>query len=191
MTAWKGFIPKGAALSAEENLWFEKKARAELARLPTRAWQDMLALWNWLPLAHPATRRRILADCLRLTAKRGDPLSMKIAEHVIHVLAVSGDPKAGIHDERAMRAAARHLAHNPQASLSELAAAAGLDDKKTTIRQWKTRPDFKAYLNDEEAFVRGQEWFARLDSERREHEQRGRSVRRPKKRSPKKVLLNG
>jgi hypothetical protein len=187
----RGIIPKGAALSADENLWFEKRALAELARLPTRAWQDMLALWNWLPLAHPATRRRILVRCLELAAKRGDPLSVKIAGHAIRELA-SKAPRASVHDEDGLRKAARHLARNPRASLSELAAAAGIDGKITTVRQWKMRPDFKAYLNDEEVFVRGErEWLARFDSERREHEQRGRAVRRSKKRAPKKVLMNG
>jgi hypothetical protein len=191
MTARKDTIPKGAALSAERSLWFEKKALAELARLPTGAWQDMLMLWNWLPLAHPATRRRILARCLELAAKRCDPLSAKVAGYMIRELA-PGAPRASVHDERGLRAAARHLARNPRASLSTLAAAAGLDGKKTTIHQWKTRPDFKAYLNDERVLVElEQKRLARLDSERREHERRGRSVRRSKKRSPKRRLMTG
>jgi hypothetical protein len=190
----KGTIPKGAALSAEQNSWFEARALRELERLPTRSWGDMVALWRMLPSAWPSTRRRILSRCLELASKRADPLSVKIAGHAIRELA-SKAPRAIVHHDLdqaqdGLRKLARHLARNPRASLSELAAAAG--SKKTTVRLWKARPDFQAYLNDEEFFVRGErEWLARLDSERREHEQRGRAARRSKKRSSKKVLLNG
>jgi hypothetical protein len=187
----KGTIPKDAALSAEQNSWFEATALRELERLPTRSWGDLVALWRMLPSAWPSTRRRILSRCLELASKRGDPLSGKIAGYAIRELD-SRAPRASVHHDldRAqdgLRKLARHLARNPRASLSELAAAAGS----------KARPDFQAYLNDEEFFVRGErEWLARLDSERREHEQReheqrGRAARRSKKRSPKKVLLNG
>jgi hypothetical protein len=193
VTARKGTVPKGAVLSAEENLWFEEKALAELERLPTPAWEKMAALWNWIPLAHPATRQRILARCVELASKRGDPLSAKIAEHVICELAVSTDPRASVHDEDGLRAAARHLARNPRASLSELAAAAGIDGKKTTVRQWKARPDFQAFLNDEKYLVTlEQARHGRLvESERREYIRSRRAAKRSKKRSPKKVLMNG
>jgi hypothetical protein len=195
VTARKGTVPKGAALSAEENLWFEKRALAELARLPTCEWQDMLALWNWLPLAHPATRRRILARCVELASKRDNPLPVKVAEQVSRELARA--PRASVHHDldRAkdgLRKLARHFARNPQATLSELAAAAGLDGKKTTIRQWMRRPDFKVYLNDEKCLVALERTqLAQLGSERREHIQRRWDARRSKKRAPKKRLMNG
>lgn len=167
MTARKGTVPKGAALLLEQNLWFEEKALAELERLPTHAWEKMAALWGMLPSAWPSTRRRILARCLKLASKRGDPVSVKIARHVIREL-TSQAPRASVHDEDGLRKAARHLARNPQASLSELAAAAGFDGKKTTVRQWKARPDFQAYLNDERWLVAlDQARQAGLDRERR------------------------
>jgi hypothetical protein len=168
VTARKGIVPKGAAWSAEENLWFEKKALAELERLPTHAWEDMDALWRMVPSAWPSTRQRILAHCLELAAKRGEGLSAELvkrfAEPAIRELAVSTAPKASVHDEDGLRKVARHLARNPLASLSELAAAAGSDEgfglwagaadgKKTTVRQWMARPDFQALLNDERHLV--------------------------------------
>jgi hypothetical protein len=180
VTARKGIVPKGAALSAEENLWFEKKALAELRRLPTDRWEKMAALWGTLPSAWPSTRRRVLAACIELAAKRDDPLPVKVAEHVIRELAPCA-PRASVHHdldraEDGLRKLARHFARNPQATLSELAAATG--EKKTTIRLWKLRPDFQAYLNDER-------WLVALDQARQA------SLQRSKKRSPKKVLLNG
>jgi hypothetical protein len=187
----KGTIPKGASLSAEQNSWFEARALRELERLPTRSWGDMVALWRMLPSAWPSTRRRILSRCLELASKRGDPLSGKIAGYAIRELD-SRAPRASVHHDldRAqdgLRKLARHLARNPGASLRELAAAAG--SKKTTVRLWTARSDFKAYLNDEKVRVALEHADAHaLDIERREHEQRG---RRSKKRSPKKVLLNG
>jgi hypothetical protein len=151
MTARKdSLVPKGA----ERNLWFEAAALRELERLPTRAWEDMDALWRMLPSAWPSTRQRILARCLELAEKRGDGLSAKLvnrfAKLAIAELAVRA-PKARVHDEDGFRAVARHLASNPQASLSELAAAA--DAPKGTIRQWRKRPDFQALLNDERRLV--------------------------------------
>ena len=187
----KGTIPKGAVLSAEQNSWFEARALRELERLPTRSWGDMVALWRMLPSAWPSTRRRILSRCLELASKRGDPLSGKIAGYAIRELD-SRTPRASVHHDldRAqdgLRKLARHLARNPGASLSELAAAAG--SKKTTVRLWTARSDFQVYLNDEKVRVALEYADARaLDIERREHEHRG---RRSKKRSPKKVLLNG
>jgi hypothetical protein len=180
MTERKGIRPKGISLSAEENLWFETMALAELKKLPMGAWENMLALWNWLPLAHPATQRRILACCVELASERGDPLPVIVAEHVVRVL----DPKASrasVHHDHDLaqddlRKLARYYARNPKASLSKLATAA--KSKKTTVRQWLRRPDFQAYLNDEKMLVH-------LDRERMN------SLRRSKKRSPKKPLLNG
>jgi hypothetical protein len=186
VTARKGFVPKRAALSAEENLWFEKKALAELEGLPTRAWEDMVALWRMLPSAWPSTRRRILARCLELASKRGDGfsanLTRRFAEHAPRELADSPTaPRASVHDEDGLRKAARHLARNPQASLSELAEAA--DGKIGTIRQWRKRQDFQALLNDEKFLAEVErERLARLASERREHIQRRWDARRSKKR---------
>jgi hypothetical protein len=164
----------------EDDLWFETTALAELKRLPTGAWENMLALWNRLPLAHSGTQRRIIACCVELASKRGDPLPAIVAEHVMRVL----DPKASrasVHHDHdlaqdGLRKLARHLARNPRASLSKLATATG--SKKTTVRQWLRRPDFQAYLNDEKM-------LAHLDRERMN------SLRWSKKRSPKKLLLNG
>jgi hypothetical protein len=178
-------VPNGAKLSAERNLWFEARALRELERLPTHAWGNMVALWIWLPLAHPATRQRILARCLELASKRGDGLSAglvkRFAGPALAELAVSAAPKASVHDERAFRATARHLASNPQASLSELAVAA--DAPKGTIRQWRKRPDFQALLNDEKFLAEVErERLARLASERREHIQSRWDARRSKKR---------
>jgi hypothetical protein len=194
----KGTIPKGAKLSIETNLWFEAKVLAELERLPTLSWGDMAALWGTLPSAWPSTRRRILTRCLELASERGDALPAELvkrfARPAIRELGVS-KPRGRVHHDldRAqdgLRKLARHLARNPRASLSELAAAAG--SKKTTVRLWKARPDFQAYLNDEHERERLARLDSeRLDSERREHEQRGRAARRSKKRSSKKELLNG
>jgi hypothetical protein len=188
-------------LNTEDDLWFETTALRELKRLSTDTWGDMLALWGQLSKVAPAAQRRILACCVELASKRGDPLPAIVAKHVIRAL----DPKTSrasvLHDhDRAQdgfRKLAHHLARNPRASLSELAAAAG--SKKTTVRLWKARPDFQAYLNDEEVFVRGErEWLARLGRERREHilrrwaaRRRRWAARRAKKRSPKKGLMNG
>jgi hypothetical protein len=197
MTAPKGTIPKGAALSAERNLWFEAKALAELERLPTDAWEKMVALWNWLPLTHPATRRRILARCIVLAAKRGNPLSVKIAGLADRELSKAA--RASVHADDGLRKAARHLARNPRASLSKLAAVAGFDGKRTTVLAWKKRADFQTHLNDERVLAeRERVQLAGLARERREHIQRrwdarrdARAARRSKKRSPKKRLLNG
>src|SRR5262249_55289724 len=150
VTERKGRVPKGATLSADENQRLEDRAIAELKRLPTSAWADMDALWRQLPAAGPSTRRRILARCLELAHERGDPLSAKFvrrfAGHAVRELAVKA-PKARVHNQKALLAAVRCLAQNPHASLSDLAAAAGMPaNNKPTIAGWKKRAEFNAML---------------------------------------------
>jgi hypothetical protein len=164
-------VPKGAKLSAEDNQWFETVALTDLENLPTRAWEDMAALWRYLPWAHPSTRRRILARCIELVRERGDTLSVKFvncfAVPAIRELAVSKTARARVGNDEGLRAAARYLAHRPDASWSELAVAAAA--KRGTVRQWKGRQDFQKYLDDEK-------FLAAL--ERARQQRRRRPVRR-------------
>jgi hypothetical protein len=110
VTARKGHMPKGARLPAEETQRFEALAIAEITRTPTRAWQDMSAIWNMLPLMHPASRRRIIRTFLELAHKRGHALSAKwvkrFAGHVIYELETGGSSRAAVHDAEKMRKAA-------------------------------------------------------------------------------------
>jgi hypothetical protein len=42
-----------------------------------------------------------------------------------------------------------YRAHNPTASLNDIAKAAGIPKKKTTILSWLKRQDFQAFYNDD------------------------------------------
>jgi hypothetical protein len=147
--------PKSATPSADENLWFEGRAIADMEKLPTSAWQDMIPLWQCLPLARSATRRRVLTRCLELASERGDAFSAKLVERfakaAISELSVSESPKAVVQDRGKFQAAAQYVARNPHASLSVVAKAVG--GKKTTVRQWLTRPDFRNFLEDEKKLI--------------------------------------
>jgi hypothetical protein len=138
MTARKGFKPKSAELSDNDNRWFEKTAVSEIRRMPTGAWESMDALWRFLPLAHPATRKRLLSLCLHLAVERGDGFSakllMRFSEVAIPELQVSRSARSHAHDEKKLLLAAQYRARNPSVSRSATAAAVGLPGKKTTIR---------------------------------------------------------
>lgn len=153
MTARKDRIPKNSRLSVEKNRHFEALAIREISRMPTRAWQNMSALWSMLPLMETASRRRVLCLFLKLAHKRGNALSVKFVKrfawHFIRELGVSTGSKAEVHAVDKMRKAAEHLANHPKASLSEIAKAAGIPKKKTTVQAWKKRKDFQAFYNDE------------------------------------------
>ncbi|MGB9043804.1 MAG: hypothetical protein WCC81_15180 [Pseudolabrys sp.] len=146
-------MPKGARLSAEENQRIEALAIAEIAKMPTRAWQDMSAVWNTLPLMHPASRRRIIRTFLLLAHKRGHALPAKwvkrFACHVIYELDVADSSRAAVHQGEKLREVARYHVHHPKASLNQIAAAIGMPKKKTTVRSWLERQDYKAFYNDE------------------------------------------
>ena len=48
-----------------------------------------------------------------------------------------------------MRLAARYKAQKPDASLEEMAKAAGISGKRTTIKTYLERPEFRRILADE------------------------------------------
>ena len=53
-----------------------------------------------------------------------------------------------------MREAARYYAHHPKASLADIAAE--INGKKTTVRNWLKRQDFRAFNNDEMFLLRNE-----------------------------------
>jgi hypothetical protein len=123
-----------------------------------------------------------------LAGERGDPLSIRFvkrfAENAIRELSVSKAPRARVHDEDGFRVAARHSAHNPKASWSQLARAANA--KRGTVRQWKRRPEFQAYEEDAKFLVlHEQKRAASLAKEQREFEHRA-TVKKKKTVRPKK-----
>ena len=150
MTARKNWRPKDAKRSAD-NQWFEALAIAEIEKHPTSEWENMRALWLYLPSCRVSTRSRILARMIEVAAKRGNPLSAKFVRRFANVyatLAVSPKARDRIHDAKGLREAARLLAQNPKASLTALAKAAG--SKKSTIRNWKKSDEFTRLLGDEQ-----------------------------------------
>jgi hypothetical protein len=147
----EGRYPKGRETASRKNRWFEALALIELQSLPRVAWENMDALWRTLPLAYPSTRKRILARCFQLAAKRADRFSAKLMQRVaplvIRELAVSEAPRAGVHDQIGLKKVAWYKANKPDASLSELANAG--QTTKGTVRQRLKQPEFNAWLKDE------------------------------------------
>jgi hypothetical protein len=133
--------------SADDNEWPER-AIAELEKLPTHAWENMVALWRALPALRPTMQRRILARMIELAAERGDPLSVKLVKrlNVNQLLRVPPRPRSRVHDQNAFRKAAEYRAANPKASWDELAKAAGA--KRDTVRQWEESPKFQRLVRD-------------------------------------------
>ena len=92
MTERKNVVPAGAGMTPDDDEWFESRTVAELERLPTRAWNDMLALWFNLRAAHPSTQKRIVARAFRLCRERGEAAPARLLEALDLILAVL-DPR--------------------------------------------------------------------------------------------------
>jgi hypothetical protein len=150
----KDWRPRGAETSADDNRRLEASAIAEIDRLPTQAWADMVGLWLQLPSAWLSTQKRLLMHMIEEAAKRGDPLSpefvKRFARHLARILAIPKTARGSIHDVEAFRTAAQYLAWNPDASLDELASAAGLKSKQArhVIRPWKQTAEFKRWVRE-------------------------------------------
>jgi sirohydrochlorin ferrochelatase len=143
----------GRKLPTADNAWIEETAIAELERLPTHAWEKMVALWQELPAQPTSTQGRILTRMLKLIAERGDPPPPKFVEHVARLLA-EPRPRSQIRDQQGFRKAAEHLALNPGASWNELATAAGV--APSTVRQWVQHRKFQLLVRD--ARIREGRW---------------------------------
>jgi hypothetical protein len=141
-------------MTSDENRWFEKEALTALERLPTSAWENMVALWRGLPSARPSTRGRILRCILEEGARRGDPWSANLVKRFAGAAIpafVNSKARSRVHNAEAMQKAARYQAKHPKASLNKIAAAAGAP--RDSIRQWIKRPDFKKYKDDAEFLI--------------------------------------
>src|SRR5262245_46427430 len=159
--------PKATTTSADDNEWFEAFAMAEIERLPTRAWGNMLVFWRLLPSVWPSTQKRLLVHMLKEAAKRGDPLPAEVVKHMAQVFAVSPKGRGRIHETGALLAAARYRAENPNASWSDLARAAGLKSKQArhVVRQWGKNAEFLRWVKE----------FKKRPSERRARDGEGRA----------------
>jgi hypothetical protein len=132
---------------------FEALAIAEIDRLPTRVWATMEGLWLHLPSVPPSMQKRLLMHMIEEAARRGDPLPPKFvrrfAPYMAQFLAVP-EARDRIHDIEGLRAAAQCQAKNPNASLNDLAHAAGLTTKhaKQVVRGWKQSAEFKRWVRE-------------------------------------------
>ena len=169
MTARQGKRDSGKTTS-EQNQWFETLAIATIERLPTTAWENAVALWRGLAPSSarrlpslrgtevepfgavwPSTRDRILRRMLAVAARRGEPWSAKLVKRsAAAAIPVFANTKARnrVQDAEGLQRAARHVAHYPKASWSEIAKAAGVS--RDTVRHWRSRSDFEKYVKDEE-----------------------------------------
>jgi hypothetical protein len=138
----------GRKSSADDAERFEDRAIAELEKLSTNTWQDMVALLRPLPKLPPSAQRRILVHMIELAAKRGDPLSVKLVKrlNLNRLLDVPPRRRGRVHDQEAFRKAAEYQAANPRASWGELAKAA--DVSRERVRQWKQSAAFQRLVRE-------------------------------------------
>jgi hypothetical protein len=140
--------------SSDDNQWFEALALDTIERGPTPAWGSAVALWRLLPSAWPSTRDRILRRMLEEAAKRGEPWPARLVKRFAEAAKpafTDTQARARVHDREGLQMAARYVAHHLQASWGEIAKAAGTT--KENVRQWRKRPDFAKYVNDEEYLI--------------------------------------
>jgi hypothetical protein len=114
--------------------------------------------WFWVRLAaaHPSTRRRLLIRLLAKCATENFPPPLRLVKAIAKELDVSDSPRARVRDPLKLRAAARVKAHNPNASFEDIALGIGNPGKKTTVRKFTERPEFKKHLEDEQFLIEHQ-----------------------------------
>jgi hypothetical protein len=142
--------PTKGSFTDEEDAWFEAMELHELDRLPTSAWESAPAFWGMLPKARPATRRRLLFRLLSLCAGRDAP---RLVDCIGRDLKLPISPRNRVRDQSKLQEAARFQARNPTATLKEIAAAVGAPGKKTTILNFRRKPEFQKCLSDEQCLL--------------------------------------
>jgi hypothetical protein len=136
----KGVIPADSEFTAEEDAAFERVAVQDLASLMGA--RGPLALWRYLPKAHPATRRRLLCLCLRRCSEAKAPVPDGIISLLEKELAVKGPPRNRVRTTTGMLLAASYLVRHPKCSLEKLAVKSGAPGKKTTVSSYFGRDEF-------------------------------------------------
>jgi hypothetical protein len=134
----KGVVPAGAVLAPDADAKFEEIADRELKRLGLAGLDRAVGFWRLLAKAHPSTRRRLIVECLKLSAD----VPRKLIPFIEAELGTSTAPRTRIRTPDQMRLAARHLVRHPGSSLSEIARAMGSPGKKTTIASYFDRDEF-------------------------------------------------
>jgi hypothetical protein len=141
-------IPAGAELSQDQDAKFEEIAERELRRLGLASLDRAVGFWRLLPKAHPSTRRRLIVECLKLSAD----IPRKLIPFIEDELGTSTAPRGRIRTLDQMRLAARHLVGHPGSSQSEIARAIGspaAPGKKSTVETYLKRDKFWSFCAEE------------------------------------------
>jgi hypothetical protein len=146
----KGTTPAGAIDQAQDE-FFERSAVQALRDMPTASeWASALGIWSNIGKAWPSTRRRILAEALRLCSERQQPPPDILVAHVETELVESMVPRARAKDADLMREVAHYLVRHPRTSHRKIAAALGKPREFTIYRNFE-KPEFWKLCADESA----------------------------------------
>ncbi len=128
----KRVIPAKASLTPEVDAKFEEMLSQDLRRLSPSALGPDSAFWKVLPAAHPSTRRRLLIQYLNACVRANAAPARLAVDKIAAELGTSETPRARRRNPDQIRAMARFLVRNPEASLAQLAEAMGDSTKRTT-----------------------------------------------------------
>lgn len=148
----KGTIPSGAEFDQEQDEFFERSSVQAFRDMISAAdWTSAAFIWIGLEKCHPATRRRILAQALRLCCERQQPPPAILVEQIENQLVASMVPRARAKDANLVTEVAHYLVRHPRASHRKIAAALGRHAQGTTIYRLFDRQEFWAALAEESA----------------------------------------
>jgi len=145
----KGVVPAGAELSTDADEKFEEFARRDIERLGPASLDQAFGFWRLLAKAHPSTRRRLIVECLRLSAAKKLPVPVKLISFVKKEFKTTTAPRSRVRTQDQMRDAARHLVRNPGSSYAATAEAIGTPGKKTTVASYYECADFWRFCAEE------------------------------------------
>jgi hypothetical protein len=136
-------------LSKSQDEDFERYSRSDLERLAPCDWYHMKLFWDVVLYARPATRRRLLGFGLQRCHDLGVAPPATLVRLIRRELEPV-QPRDRVHDPAMMVEAARYSANHPEASLTEIGKAIGMDPvSKNTIKGWMKHPEFQRERNDQ------------------------------------------
>jgi hypothetical protein len=138
----KGTIPEGASFDRDQDEFFEKTALQYFRDMHPSGWASDQGIWIGLGQCWPSTRRRILAQALKICCDQHYVPAEKLVDPIVSELDVSSAPRNRAEDPDLMAKVAYYLVRNPRTPHRKIAFALGRQGQESTIYRMFENPVF-------------------------------------------------
>jgi hypothetical protein len=138
----KGTIPAGASFDRAQDEFFERTSLQGLRDIHPSRWAAAQGIWTGLPQCWPATRRRILAQALKICCDQHYAPAQILVDRIVSELDVSAAPRNRAEDADLMTEVAYYLVRNPRTPYRKIASALNRHGQESTIYRMFENPEF-------------------------------------------------